>query len=107
MVLLKILSFGLITISIFVFAVTVFGLIRMKDNYIQIHVAGMADMFAFPVFMLGVGFLFLSEYDLRAFIKILAIILIFYIVNPIINYCIIKITYFYSNKKVKNNTKMQ
>lgn len=107
MILLKILSFFLISVSIFVFAVTIFGLIRFQDNYMQIHIAGMADMFAFPVFLFGIGFLFLSEGDFRAFMKILIIIVIFYIVNPIINYCTIKITYFYKNKPIKNNTTIQ
>jgi monovalent cation/proton antiporter MnhG/PhaG subunit len=105
MILLKFAGYLIIFISIIASFITFFGLMRFKDNYIQIHVSGINDMFAFPLLLLGTGFLYVSEYDFKAFFKLILVIILFYAINPITNYCMIKIVYFYRNKlKIKNKT---
>ncbi len=79
---------------------SVLGFLRFNDTYRQIHIGAIIDMLVVPVFFLSIGLLFLKNHQNMLFFKMITLIFIWYVLNPISNYCIIKIIHFYSKKRI-------
>jgi multicomponent Na+:H+ antiporter subunit G len=66
---------------------SVLGLFRFPDFFTKIHAAGINDSIGIPLCLLGLS---LMQTSLICSIKILAIMLLFFILGPTSNHAIIK-----------------
>ena len=102
----SIIGYCLLSIGIFLTITTMIGFARFDNIYTRIHISTINDMLGIPAAILGVAFLFLGIDEKFTFIKLIFATFIWYVVTPITNYIIIKITYFYDKEKQiddKNN----
>lgn len=89
-------GYWLVFIGIFLTITTMIGFSRFDNIYTRIHVSTINDMLGIPMAILGTAFLFLDVGDKFTFVKLIFATVIWYIVAPVTNYIIIKITYFYN-----------
>ena len=83
---------------------TMLGFARFDNIYTRIHISTINDMFAIPIAIIGVSFLFLSIGDKFNALKLCFAVILWYIIAPVSSYIIIKIAYFYNNEDLINTT---
>jgi monovalent cation/proton antiporter MnhG/PhaG subunit len=82
------------------FAVTV-GFIRFQNPFTQIHIASVYEMLGFPLFLIGMIFIFIDKHKYDIALKVILALILWYVITPISSYAIIKIVYFYNSKNKK------
>ena len=79
---------------------TMLGFARFDNIYTRIHISTINDMFAIPIAIIGVSFLFLSIGDKFNALKLCFAVILWYIIAPVSNYIVIKIAYFYNHEEL-------
>lgn len=98
MIILKNVAYGLIIIGLTFSIVSLVGLIRIKNIYNQMHVGCINEMFAFPLILLGCTLFSVYQEMYAMALKIILMIVMIYLVNPLNTYAIVKTIHFYQNK---------
>lgn len=101
-VIFKFLIYFLMFITLITAFAFVIGVLRFNDVYKQIHISSILDMLGVPIYLFTISLLFLKKGNFFVFGKMIILIITWYILSPIMNYCVIKIVHFY-NKKEKSN----
>ena len=107
MILFYYLGYIAVTIAILLIVLTTIGYVKFNNIYTQIHIVTVNDMITIPLIFLGFALLFFSKSDYSTAIKMLMITIIWFLVNSIVSYSLIKISYFYTlDNIVEKNIKI-
>lgn len=85
--LISIIAYSLIISGIFFIISSIVGLLRFPDFYTKMHAAGIADSLGIPLVLLGLAFLQASMIDS---LKVVAIIILFFLLSPTSSHALIK-----------------
>lgn len=88
----------LIAIGIFFIATSIIGLLRMKNIYTKIHAVSLSDSFGIPISLLGFA---LIQDNIISLIKIFAIWIFFFLLNPTNSHSLISAAWQQHNKQRK------
>jgi multicomponent Na+:H+ antiporter subunit G len=83
----QILAYIMITIGLFFIISSIVGLFRFPDFYTKIHAASVADSFGIPLCLLGLAML---QTSLLSSLKILIIMILFFLVSPASSHALVK-----------------
>lgn len=75
---------------------SILGLFRFPDFFTKIHAVGVADSLGIPLCLFGFS---LIQSSILAAVKILVIILLFFLLSPASNHAIIKAAWLDKNKE--------
>lgn len=98
--LIEIIAYTLITLGIFFVLSSLIGLFRFPDFYTKMHAAGVADSFGIPLCLIG---LCLLQTSLISAVKVVVIIILFFLITPTSTHALIKAAWFNKLKHYKKN----
>jgi multisubunit Na+/H+ antiporter MnhG subunit len=90
-------SIVLIVVGITISAAITIGIVRFGNNFTILHIISANDMLALPLILLGCCGILTSQAQYATAAKVLLLIILLYIANPISGYIMAKLLYF--NKK--------
>lgn len=85
--LVEIIAYILLVLGIFFIISSIVGLLRFPDFYTKMHAAGVADSFGIPLALLGLSML---QSSWIGSLKVIAIILLFFLLSPTNTHALIK-----------------
>lgn len=80
-------AYAFMCIGIFFIISSIVGLFRFPDLYTKMHAAGVSDSFGIPLCLFGLA---LMQTSWLSMIKIMAIIILFLLLNPTSTHALIK-----------------